>query len=130
MSAPPYTQPGLFDPIDPAGVDTPCPIPPSDGQRIQTQFDMTRRLMGNGMWWTLAELAHHTGASEAGQSARIRQLRNHPWHFRVERRRVKNSTVYEYRLLGPGLGADLPRLGAGVPSIMSPTNVNKGSANV
>ena len=102
MSAPPYTQPGLFDPIDPAGVDTPCPILPADGKRIQTQLDATRRLMQNGLWWTIAELAKYTGASEAGQSARIRDLRKHPYRYRVERRRIAlGSAVYEYRLLAP-----------------------------
>lgn len=89
----------LWGPVDPAGVDTPCPIPPSDGKRIQNQLDHTRRLMQNGLWWTLAELAHETGASEAGQSARLRDLRKFPYHYRVERRRLPNSTLYAYRLL-------------------------------
>jgi hypothetical protein len=95
-----YVQRSLFEPVVEAQVDAPCPIPPSDGRRIQNQLDHTRRLMQNGLWWTLDELCALTGASGAGQSARIRDLRKHPYRYRVERRRVSGQTNYEYRLVG------------------------------
>ena len=93
-------QPTLWDAPNPAVVDTACPIPPSDGKRIANQLDHTRRLMQSGLWFTLGELCAMTGASEAGQSARIRDLRKHPYRYRVERRRVTGQTRYEYRLVG------------------------------
>lgn len=80
--------------------DTGCPIPPRDTQRICTQQAMVRELMTPGRWWTLAALAHEVGASEAGVSARIRDLRKFPYHLRVIRKRVPNSTLYAYAVEG------------------------------
>lgn len=55
-----------------------------------------------GAWWTLAELAAHIGhVSEAGVSARLRDLRKARFgSHTIERRRVPNGNgLHEYRLV-------------------------------
>lgn len=91
MSAP---QPDLFD--------TGCPIPREDTARIATQTARVRALMLDGEWRTIADVAHACGASEPGASARLRDLRKFPYHYRVERRRVRDVPgLYEYRVSVP-----------------------------
>ena len=48
-----------------------------DYQRLKSCLDKVRHIMSNpkGQWWTLFELSKLTGSSEAGVSARIRDLR-------------------------------------------------------
>lgn len=46
-----------------------------DGPRIAKQLADVRQAVGDGMWWTLAELAEVVGAPEASISARLRDLR-------------------------------------------------------
>jgi len=61
--------------------DAGCPIPRQDTERICTQQARVRALMAPGGWWTLTALADAVGASEAGVSARIRDLRKFPFFF-------------------------------------------------
>lgn len=90
-------------------------FPHTDGKRLSRQLDAVRALMlGEALgpfdegvpcrrWWTFAELRHelqHLGiaASEAGISARIRDLRKAKCGgYEVERRRVKGG-LWEYRV--------------------------------
>lgn len=51
-------------------------------------------------WWTLAESARNIGASEAGASARWRDLRKAGWT--VERRLRKSPGLWEYHGTPPG----------------------------
>lgn len=91
------SQTSLFEP-PPAAPETACPVPPRDTARLATQLLRVRELMADGRWWTLAHLALAVGASEAGVSARIRDLRKHPYHLRVVRERLPHSTLYRYRV--------------------------------
>jgi hypothetical protein len=74
--------------------------PADDGPRLKRQLDRVREAMQDGEWHTLAELAAISGASEAGASARLRQLRK-PQHggFVVEHERV-NGGLWRYRIKG------------------------------
>jgi hypothetical protein len=75
--------------------------PALDGRRLSAQLDRVRSAMGNGGWWTLAQLASVVGGSEAGVSARIRDLRKAKFGgWQVDRRRVSGAGLWEYRLSG------------------------------
>lgn len=72
-------------------------LEPQDHGRLGTQQERVRALMADGRWWTLKQLAERVGASEAGVSARVRDLRKARFGgFEVERRRVGNG--FEYRM--------------------------------
>lgn len=75
-----------------------------DGERIARLLDRVRDLMRDGRWRTLAEIVDRVGGSEAGVSARLRDLRK-PQHGgrRVERRRRGEPRLglWEYRLEEP-----------------------------
>ena len=73
--------------------------PPDDYTRLKSSLDKTRYLMTNprGSWWTLKELADKTGSSEAGISARIRDLRKiKNGSYTIESRRLSGG-LWEYR---------------------------------
>lgn len=78
--------------------------PEHDQQRLTTQLQRVRAAMLNGGWFTLAELQRLCGGSEAGVSARLRDLR-HPEHggYIIERERVGDPKrgLFRYRLLQP-----------------------------
>src|SRR5687768_865492 len=72
-----------------------------DGKRLTTLLHKVKAELDTGKWLTLSEIQRVTGGSEAGISARIRDLRKkaHGSH-RVERRRrgsAKNG-LWEYKL--------------------------------
>ena len=46
-----------------------------DYQRLRKSLDRVAHLMGDGRWRTLRQIADQTGSSEAGVSARLRDLR-------------------------------------------------------
>lgn len=76
--------------------------PEFDGQRLASQLVKVRELMQDRTWRTLAEIQKIVGGSEAGISARLRDLRKavHGKHV-VERQRrgdPKNG-LHEYRLV-------------------------------
>jgi hypothetical protein len=77
--------------------------PEHDQQRLTTQLQRVRAAMLNGQWFTLAELQRLCGGSEAGISARIRDLRKPGQGFVIERRRRGDSKrgLHEYRLSKP-----------------------------
>lgn len=72
----------------------------SDTVRLSGQLERVRNQMADGRWMTLAYLADLVGGSEAGISARIRDLRKPRFGgYVVERRRVSGG-LWEYRIAG------------------------------
>lgn len=72
-----------------------------DLDRLTTQLGKVYRAMRAGDWMTLRELQDRVGGSEAGISARLRDLRKSKWgSHTVERRRrgEAKAGVWEYRL--------------------------------
>jgi len=74
-----------------------------DGPRLSTMLDKVYHLMKDGRWRTLSEIRKVTGGSEAGISARLRDLRKEKFQAKyptieVERRR-RAGGLYEYRAL-------------------------------
>lgn len=93
-------QPGLF-------TDDPKPLPfggttydpQKDGKRLTTMFHRVLEVMRSGEWFTLGKLQELVGGSEAGISARVRDLRKPEFGgYDVERRRVGDSGLFEYRI--------------------------------
>ena len=73
--------------------------PAQDGERLETALDKTRRLMRTGRWWTLAELAQAVGCSEAGVSARVRDLKKPKFGgHTMETKRVSGG-LFMYRMV-------------------------------
>jgi len=97
-------QPSLFDiPIaePPVYFDGATYEPALDKERLQTQLGKVYRLMLDGVWRTLAEIAEVAGGSEAGCSARLRDLRKERLgSYRIERRRRGEGKrgLFEYRM--------------------------------
>jgi hypothetical protein len=90
--------------------------PRHDKERLTRQLDRVRECMLEkmlpehtaGQWLTLSELVHWCGGSEAGISARLRDLRKPQFGgYIVERRRRGDPKrgLFEYRLLPPVVGA-------------------------
>lgn len=89
-------QPDLFDRprFDGATYDA-----NRDGERLGGQLNAVYRLMHDGRWRTLAEIAKHVDGSEPGVSARLRDLRKSRFgSHEVEREFVANG-VWKYRLI-------------------------------
>ena len=69
-----------------------------DGARLSGQLAQVKNLMADGEWRTLAHIARVVNSSEAGASARLRDLRKQKFGaYTVERRR-KMKGLWEYRL--------------------------------
>ena len=74
--------------------------PQHDFLRLDTQLRRVRDVLLDCEWHTLSELQRRCGGSEAGVSARIRDLR-HPEFggYIIERRRAgPGRGLYEYRM--------------------------------
>ncbi len=70
-----------------------------DGKRLCGQQKAVYELMKDGRWRTLGRIAEQVGKSEAGISARLRDLRKPQFgSYQVDRRRVSNG-LWEYRLV-------------------------------
>lgn len=74
-----------------------------DAQRLTTSLERVKWLLlhHHRRWWTLLELSQLTGSSEAGVSARIRDLRKAKFGaFNTQaRRRAGTEGQWEYRLV-------------------------------
>ena len=71
-----------------------------DQERLTTQLHLVWSFLQDGKWHTLHGLAHYTGGSEAGVSARLRDLRKaRCGSWIIERRRASDGLWY-YRLAG------------------------------
>ena len=69
-----------------------------DGERLRSQLQRVRDLMIDGQWRTLQQIARQVGGSEAGVSARLRDLRKpRNGGYTVERKYIADG-LYEYRL--------------------------------
>lgn len=74
---------------------------PHLGKQTQAVYDV----MSDGAWWTFHQLTaviyamHHIGISEAGVSARIRDLRKQPLNLTVERQKTNRRGIFQYRLV-------------------------------
>jgi hypothetical protein len=82
-------------------------IEKGDGPRLWTQLRAVEDLMKDGQWRTLFTIRHRialphyrVSASEAGISARLRDLRKERFGaYQVERKRT--GALYAYRVLPP-----------------------------
>lgn len=73
-----------------------------DGPRVARLLDRVRRLMEDGQWRTLSKIVCMVGGSEAGVSARLRDLRKAPSGRRTVLRRRRGALtagLWEYRLV-------------------------------
>lgn len=78
--------------------------PELDGPRLESQLEKVRELMGDGSWRTLQEIQKAVGGSEAGISARLRDLRKERFgSYVVNRRRLGDPSLglFQYQLLNP-----------------------------
>lgn len=75
-----------------------------DAIRLTGQVGKIYERLSDLKYHSLADLAAYAGASEAGASARIRDLRKAQWgHHTIVRRRVVGERArYEYRLVPKG----------------------------
>lgn len=82
----------------PFGGKTYCPV--IDKGRLVRQLWKVKRLMLDGRWRTLEEIAEATESPPASVSARLRDLRKDKFGgYVVERRRkTPGSGLYEYRV--------------------------------
>lgn len=87
-----------------------------DGERLLTQLDAVRRLMGAGRWWTLAELVVATTqmigkrATEASVSARLRDLRKSKFGGADVERERAGGGLFRYRLVAPAPSGEQGRM--------------------
>lgn len=93
-----------FDPPRPKveNLDGDTYSPSLDGVRLTGHLGRVYDLMRDMRWRTLADIAALTDGSEAGSSARLRDLRKPKFgEWIVERRRhVSDNGCWEYRVLG------------------------------
>jgi hypothetical protein len=71
-----------------------------DDPRLTTQLALVYRALRGGGWWTLAELAYYSGGSEAGVSARIRDLRKWSFGGHTIAKRRRYGGTWEYQMTG------------------------------
>lgn len=71
----------------------------ADEKRLTGQLERVFTLMSDGTWRTLAEIARAVGGSEAGVSARLRDLRKPRWGRHTVERARRGPGLWEYRLV-------------------------------
>ena len=69
-----------------------------DAARLGTLLERVRNSMLPGNWVTLRQLAEWCGGSEAGVSARLRELRNDYRYDIQKKRSEENPAIWFYRL--------------------------------
>ena len=69
-----------------------------DNIRLSTQLCRVRDLMLDGQWWSLKELSAVIEGSEAGISARIRDLRKERFGGFIINKRRRTTGTWEYRM--------------------------------
>jgi len=74
-------------------------IPKLDLGRLGKQMLAVYRVMEDGQWRTLSELAFATHSPEASVSARLRDLRKARWGSNLVERRRRGQGLHEYRLI-------------------------------
>lgn len=69
-----------------------------DGERLAGQLRRVQALMADGQWRTLAQIAQAVGGSEAGVSARLRDLRKPRFGGHVIEREYVRDGQWMYRM--------------------------------
>ena len=74
-----------------------------DQARLHSQLHCVYWILNHpiGKWWTLSELAELAKGSEAGVSARVRDLRKKKFGGHSVQSRRRSQTLWEYRLVVP-----------------------------
>jgi hypothetical protein len=85
-------------PLTPPRFDGPD-INERDTIRLAGQMARVFELMSDGNWRTLSEILIHAGGSEAGCSARLRDLRKKRFGGYTVNRRRRYEGHFEYQLL-------------------------------
>ena len=77
--------------------------PSQDAERLASQLERVRDLMLDGRWRTLKQITRAVRGSEAGVSARLRDLRKSRFGgFIVDRRRMPDlDGLWEYQVVVP-----------------------------
>ena len=78
--------------------------PAFDYQRLESQLERIKTLMSDGEFRTLAQIRNIIGGSEAGISARLRDLRKEKFgSYIVNRKRVGDPSagLHAYQLINP-----------------------------
>lgn len=78
-------------------------IEPEDVPRLGRQLEAVRALMADGRWRTLAQIQEAVGGSEAGVSARLRDLRKPKFGGLTVERKRGECGLHWYRV-GKGGG--------------------------
>lgn len=95
------SQPTLFSRYNPPAFGGATFSPEHDQQRLTSQLERVRLLMADGRWRTLAHIATEVHGSEAGVSARLRDLRK-PDHggyvIQRQRRGDPKRGIHIYRM--------------------------------
>lgn len=84
--------------------------PDKDRGRLTLQLARVRKLMLDGQWRTLREIAQATSTPESSASARLRDLRKPKFGAYVVERRRRGAIgvgLHEYRVSEPPPEADL-----------------------
>lgn len=87
--------------------------PELDHDRLSTQLRRVLAVMVDGQWHTLSELADKAQGSEAGVSARLRDLRKEKfgsWDVERERLEPGKRGRFAYRLIPPRKQSEQLRL--------------------
>lgn len=82
----------------PAQFDGATYEPEHDFKRLSGQLAKVREVMSDGEWHTLKYIAYMADGSEAGVSARLRDLRKHRNGARIIERRRQSDGLFEYRM--------------------------------
>lgn len=73
-------------------------LPERDGERLRSQLQRVRDLMIDGQWRTIPQITAEVGGSEAGVSARLRDLRKPRNGGYTVDRKYLGEGLFEYRL--------------------------------
>lgn len=76
-------------------------LEPADQRRLNTALARVEALMADSEWHTLREIADYADCSEAGASARLRDIRKVRFGGKQVDLRRRTPGVYEYRLWPP-----------------------------
>ena len=71
----------------------------TDHERLATALQRVRAYLADGSWRTLAEIAAACGCSEAGASARLRDLRKSRFGGHAVGARRRTQGLWEYQVL-------------------------------
>lgn len=82
-------------------------VTPADAERLTSQLERVRKFMADGEWRRLNQISAAVRGSEAGVSARLRDLRKARFGgYTVERKRLVGG-LWVYRILPPPVSGQL-----------------------